>query len=158
MNDDRIDILLVEDNEYEARLAIHSLKKYNLTDHLIHIKDGAIASDFIFATGVYADRDINTRPRVILLDINLPKVTGLELLRMIKTDPRTKTIPVVMLTSSRESRDVDEGYALGANSYIVKPLDFDSFTRVMTELGLYWAFMNEVPYLPVTSHRPVVHL
>ena len=147
MNYERIDILLIEDNEYEARLAIHSLKKHNLTNHLVHIKDGAVATDFIFGTGAYAGRDINMHPKVILLDINLPKVNGLEILRMIKSDKRTKSIPVVMLTSSRESRDVAEGYALGANSYIVKPLDFDSFSRVMTELGIYWAITNETsPY------------
>lgn len=151
MNNERIDILLIEDNEYEARLAIHSLKKHNLTNHLVHIKDGELAADFIFANGAYEDRDINNSPKVILLDINLPKLSGLDILRMIKSDPRTRSIPVVILTSSKESKDVSEGYALGANSYIVKPLDFDSFSRTMTDLGLYWAIMNEwVPFLPAS--------
>jgi two-component system, response regulator len=146
---ERIDILLVEDNEYEAKLALHSLKKHNLTDHLMHIKDGQTALDFIFAEGPYAHRDINNRPKVILLDINLPKVSGLEILHRIKTSERTRTIPVVILTSSKESSDVAAGYSLGANSYIVKPLDFDSFSRIMTELGLFWAVTNErAPYVP----------
>jgi CheY-like chemotaxis protein len=152
MNNERIDILLVEDNDYEAKLAIHSLKKHNLTNYLLHLRDGQSAVDFIFATGEYAGRDINIRPRVILLDINLPKVSGLDILGMIKADERTRTIPVVMLTSSRETKDVATGYALGANSYIVKPLDFDSFSRNMTELGLYWSLMNEpAPYVPIST-------
>jgi two-component system response regulator len=145
MDNKKIDILLVEDNEYEARLALLSLKKHSLAGNLLHIKDGEYAADFIFGTGQYHGRNISNRPGVILLDINLPKLNGLEILRMIKSDERTKTIPVVLLTSSRESRDVEEGYALGANSYIVKPVEYESFNNTMKQLGLYWTVLNQLP-------------
>jgi len=143
MDNEKVDILLIEDNEYEAKLAIYNLKAHNLSDYLVHINDGALAADFIFAKGVYARRNIQNRPKVILLDINLPKLNGLEILQMIKSDKRTKTIPVVMLTSSRESRDVKKGYALGANSYIVKPIEFESFSRTIRDMGIYWTTLNE---------------
>jgi two-component system response regulator len=150
MNNERIDILLIEDNEHEAKLAIHNLKKHNLAHHLTHIKDGELAADFIFATGKYADRNISNKPKVILLDINLPKINGLEILRMIRTDERTRTIPVVILTSSRETSDVAKGYELGSNSYMVKPIEFEAFSSTITELGLYWTLFNE----PVPPHIP----
>ncbi len=149
MHNEKVDILLIEGNDYEAKLALHNLKKHNLTNNLLHLRDGEQAADYIFATGEYEGRDISNRPKVVLLDINLPKMNGMEILKKIKSDERTRTIPVVILTSSRENRDVAEGYALGANSYIVKPIEFGSFSETITSLGLYWAIMNqEAPYIP----------
>ena len=146
MNNDRVDILFVEDNEYEAKLAIHSLKKHNLSNNLLHLKDGQQAIDYIFGSGPYADRDLSQTPKLILLDINLPKVNGMEILTMIKTDERTKLIPVVILTSSCESSDVTTGYALGANSYIVKPVEYECFNKTVIDLGIYWSVYNvQVP-------------
>jgi two-component system response regulator len=141
-----VEILLVEDNPYEAELAIRSLKKYNFSNHLHHIDDGADALDFLFDRGKYADvKDGKPKPKLILLDIKLPRVDGIEVLRQLKADDRTKTIPVVILTSSKENQDVKACYELGANSYIVKPVDFDSFSRAVAELGMYWMLLNNPP-------------
>jgi two-component system response regulator len=142
-----IDILLVEDNPSDVALALHAFKKHNLTNHIQVIRDGADALEFLFATGAYAQRDITSMPRVVLLDIKLPLVSGLEILRRLKADPRTQPIPVVMLTSSAEERDIVESYQLGVNSYIRKPVDFAQFTEAMRTLGLYWLLLNHPPMI-----------
>jgi two-component system response regulator len=140
-----IEILLVEDNPNDVELTLRALKKNNLTNRVHVVKDGAEALEYIFANGAYAHRKIEDHPRVILLDLKLPKVDGLEVLRKIKSDERTKVIPVVMLTSSKEERDLVESYKLGANSYITKPVDFESFVKAISELGLYWLLLNQPP-------------
>lgn len=140
-----VEILLVEDNPYEAELAIRSLKKYNFGNNLHHLLDGAEALDFIFARGQFENHNIHSKPKLILLDIKLPKVDGIEVLRQIKADERTKSIPVVILTSSKENQDIKACYELGANSYIVKPVDFDSFSKAVAELGMYWMLLNNLP-------------
>jgi CheY-like chemotaxis protein len=124
---------------------MHALKKHKLANHIAVVRDGAAALDFVFARGAYGHRDINQTPRVVLLDLKLPKVDGLEVLRQIKSDPRTRKIPVVVLTSSREERDVMESYNLGVNSYILKPVDFQQFTEAVRTIGLYWLLLNEPP-------------
>jgi two-component system response regulator len=146
--DNDIEILLVEDNANDAELAIHALRSRALANKLIHVKDGAEALDFIFGTGAYAGHDIEDHPKVILLDLKLPKVGGLEVLRAIKSNERTKTIPVVVLTSSAQQRDMLDCYQLGANSYIVKPVDFASFTKAVSELGCFWVLLNRTPDAP----------
>lgn len=143
-----VEILLIEDNPHEAELIIRSLKKSNLANRLLHIDDGATALEYIFATGKYVSRKIDNHPRMILLDLKLPKVDGLEILKLIKSDERTKTIPVIVLTSSREEQDVFKSYSLGVNSYIVKPVSFESFTKAVAELGLYWMVLNINPNNP----------
>jgi two-component system, response regulator len=140
-----VEILLVEDSQNDAELAMHALKKHKLANHIEVVRDGAEALDFIFARGSFSHRDINQTPRVVLLDLKLPKVDGLEVLRQIKADPRTRKIPVVVLTSSREERDVMESYNLGVNSYILKPVDFQQFTEAVRTIGLYWLLLNEPP-------------
>ena len=140
-----VEILLVEDNPDDAGLAIRALKKQNLANHLVHLSDGAMALEFIFCTGEYVNRQIDDRPKVILLDLKMPKVDGLQVLKAIREDERTKSIPVVIMTSSNEERDIVEGYRLGANSYIVKPVDFDNFSKAVAELGFYWLLLNKVP-------------
>jgi len=140
-----VEILLVEDNPQDVELTLRALKKHNLTNSVHVVKDGAEALDYIFASGAYEGRDIGKTPKVILLDLKLPKVDGLEVLREVKTDERTKTIPVVVLTSSREEKDMVESYKLGVNSYIVKPVDFNKFVGSVGELGLYWMLLNEMP-------------
>lgn len=137
-----VEILLVEDNPTDAELTIRALKKNNLANNLVWVKDGAQALEFVFRTGAYADRS-NGHPRLILLDIKLPKVSGIEVLQRIKSDEHTRIIPVVMLTSSAEERDIVESYKLGVNSYLVKPVDFTQFISVVSEAGLYWAVMNK---------------
>jgi len=138
-----VEILLVEDNKDDEELTLHALKKYNVTNKVQVVRDGAEALEFIFCTGRYANRHISDRPKVILLDIKLPLVDGLEVLRQVKKDPRTQAVPVVMLTSSREERDLVESYRLGVNSYIVKPVDFDQFTEAARALGMYWLLLNK---------------
>jgi two-component system response regulator len=140
-----VEILLVEDNPNDVELTLRALKKHNITNKVHVVKDGAEALEYIFANGVYAHRKIEDHPRVILLDLKLPKVDGLEVLRQIKSDERTKMIPVVVLTSSKEERDLVESYRLGANSYITKPVDFESFVKSVSELGLYWLLLNQPP-------------
>lgn len=143
MTETPIEILLVEDNPSDIALTLHAFKKHKLANHVHVIRDGAEALEFIFCTDRYAGRDRTSEPYVVLLDLKLPLVTGLEVLRRIKDDPRTKAIPVVMLTSSREDRDVIESYRLGVNSYIVKPVDFEQFTEAMNTLGMYWLLLNQ---------------
>ena len=140
-----IEILLVEDSPYDAELTIRELTRRNLANKLVHLKDGAEALEFIFGTGPYAGRDTRQHPRVMLLDLKLPKVDGLEVLRAMKSDPRTRTIPVVIMTSSQEQRDVVDSYQLGVNSYVVKPVDFDQFSKAVSELGCYWVLLNHPP-------------
>lgn len=140
-----VEILLVEDNPNDAELAIRALKKHNLANKVYVVKDGVEALDFIFGTGTYAERDVNDKPKVVFLDLKLPKIDGLDVLKKIKSDERTKTIPVVVLTSSTEERDIIESYQLGVNSYIVKPIDFDKFVDAVSELGLYWLLLNQPP-------------
>jgi two-component system response regulator len=141
---ENVEILLVEDNSTDAELAIRALRKKNLANNLVWVKDGVEALDFIFCRGQYASR-VNSTPKLILLDLKLPKVDGIEVLRTIKADVRTRTIPVVMLTSSHEERDIVESYQLGVNSYIVKPVDFDKFLEMVSQVGLYWSLVNKVP-------------
>lgn len=145
MEDRPVEILLVEDNPNDVELALHALKKKNIANRIEVVRDGAEALEFIFAAGAYADRQNAKNPRVILLDLKLPKVDGLEVLRQIKADLRTRAIPVVVLTSSREERDIVESYNLGVNSYIVKPVDFEQFTESVRQLGLYWLLLNQPP-------------
>jgi len=142
-NLESIDILLVEDNPNDAELMIRALKKQNLANRFVVLEDGAEALNFIFCKGKYLQREITQRPRVILLDIKLPKVSGLEVLKAIKEDPRTLQIPVVMVTSSQQDLDIKTAYELGANSYVVKPVDFDAFYTAITNVGLYWLLINQ---------------
>ena len=145
MSEQPIEILLVEDNPSDVQLTLRALRKANLAN-LIHVaRDGVEALEFIFCEGPHASRKMNEPPKVILLDLKLPKVDGLEVLKRIKGDPRTKTFPVVVLTSSKEQRDIVESYNFGVNSYIVKPVNFDQFTTAVQQLGLYWVLMNQPP-------------
>lgn len=139
------DIILVEDNPNDIELTLRALKKNNIANNIQVIMDGAEAIEFFFATGKYADRDMNLIPKLVILDLKLPKVDGLEILKRIKADERTKMIPVVVLTSSKEEKDVLAGYKLGANSFIVKPVDFDKFMATIKDLGMYWLLLNEPP-------------
>ena len=140
-----VEILLVEDDPRDLELALRALKKANLRNHVEVARDGAEALDFIFCEGPHAGRRIEDVPKVILLDLKLPKVDGLEVLQRIRGDARTKMIPVVVLTSSKEQRDVIESYRLGVNSYVVKPVSFDEFAVAVQQLGLYWLLLNERP-------------
>ena len=138
-------ILLVEDRQDDIDLTLRSLKDYNITNQIDVVRDGAVALDYIFATGAYSDRNIEDFPSVILLDIKLPKVDGMEVLRRIREDKRTKTLPVVILTSSKEEKDLVNGYKIGCNSYVRKPVEFEEFSKAIRELGLYWLLLNEPP-------------
>jgi CheY-like chemotaxis protein len=142
-----VEILLVEDNPTDAELCIRALKKNNLANSLVWTKDGAEALDFLFATDAYSDRSVTCPPKVVLLDLRLPKVDGMEVLRRVKADERTRLIPVVVLTSSKEDRDIAESYQLGVNSYISKPVEFDAFAKTVSELGLYWLLVNRPPVI-----------
>ncbi len=141
---ENVEILLVEDNSTDAELAIRALRKKNLANNLVWVKDGVEALDFVFCKGQYENR-VNSTPKLILLDLKLPKIDGIEVLRTLKSDARTKTVPVVVLTSSHEERDIVESYQLGVNSYIVKPVDFDKFLEMVSQVGLYWSVVNKVP-------------
>jgi len=140
-----IEVLLVEDNTSDAEMTIRALKKNNLANRLLHVKDGAEALDFLFAEGEYAGRHLENTPKLILLDLKMPKITGIEVLQKIKVDPRTKKIPVVVLTSSKEDPDIKECYRLGVNGYVVKPVEFDHFHKAISDLGLYWMIVNQPP-------------
>ena len=140
-------ILLVEDNPDDVELTLHALKKHNIKNDVTVAYDGAEALDFLFGTGKYSGRDITAMPTVILLDLQLPKVGGLEVLRQIRADERTKLIPVVILTSSKQEQDLVTGYSLGVNSYVRKPVDFNQFAVAVRHLGLYWLLLNEAPPL-----------
>jgi CheY-like chemotaxis protein len=144
-----VDLLLVEDNPQDLELALLALQKANPFLHIHVSRDGSEALDFVFCEGAYADRLITDTPKVILLDLKLPKIDGLDVLRRIKKDPRTSVIPVVVLTSSSEQRDLVESYKLGVNSYIVKPVNFERYTEAVRDLGLYWMLLNQ--HLTVTS-------
>jgi two-component system response regulator len=138
-------ILLVEDNASDEELTLRAFKKANVSNKVIVTRDGAAALDYLFARGAYAGRDKHEVIQVVLLDLNLPKVGGLDVLRAIRADARTKLLPVVILTSSKEDKDLTEGYELGANSYIVKPVDFTQFADAVRQLGLYWLVLNQEP-------------
>jgi len=142
---EHIDILLVEDNPHDADLAIMALEEHNLANNVVWIDDGQEALDFIFAQGKYKDRNINQNPKLILLDLKMPKVDGLEILREIKSNEGTMQIPVVILTSSTEEKDMVKSYKLGVNSFVSKPVDFDEFSKVVTDLGFYWMLVNQLP-------------
>lgn len=144
-SDKRVDILLVEDNPDDAELTIRAFDKYKLANNIVHVSDGELALDYLLARGKYSGRDIESRPRIILLDLQLPKIHGLEILRTIRSTPQLKLIPVIILTTSKEESDLIHGYDGGANSYIVKPVDFEKFTNVVRELGFYWLLLNELP-------------
>lgn len=146
MNLNKVELLLVEDNLNDAELTIRELKKHNLANNLFHVKDGEEALEFIFGTGRYSgQREAESSPRLVLLDIQMPKVNGIEVLERVKSDPRTKMIPVVILTSSREDPDIQRCYNLGANSYIVKPVNFENFAESIKTLGFYWLLLNQPP-------------
>ena len=147
MAEEAVEILLIEDSPSDVELTLHALRSNNITNVIEVLRDGAEALEYIFCTGSYADRTVENGPKVILLDLKMPKVDGLEVLRRVKADPRTKTIPVVVLTSSREERDIVESYNYGVNSYIVKPVDFEQFSEAVAQLGLYWLLLNERPSL-----------
>ncbi len=140
-----LEILLVEDNPADAELTIRALKKSRLANHLVHVADGQQALDFLFGEGSYAGRDVMQQPKVVLLDLKLPKVGGIEVLRKLRADERTKLVPIVVLTSSHEDQDVIETYKLGANSYIVKPVEFENFSQAVSNMGMYWLLLNEPP-------------
>jgi CheY-like chemotaxis protein len=144
---DPLEILVVEDNPQEAELTIRALRKRTLANHFVHVHDGQEALDFLFAKGRYQDRDVTELPKVVLLDWKLPKLDGEEVLRQLRSNKHTSLIPVVVLTSSREERDVIEAYQLGANSYIVKPVDFEKFLEVVSNMITYWLLLNELPTL-----------
>ena len=143
MNYEDVEILFAEDSVDDAILTIRALTKSGFTNRLHHVKDGAEALDFIYCKGMYASRDMKKNPKVILLDLKMPKVTGMQVLEKIKSDPNLKSIPVVILTSSKEDPDIKKCYALGANSYIVKPVDSDNFFNAIKEIGMYWMIISE---------------
>jgi two-component system, response regulator len=144
--DNIIDILLVEDNPDDVELTLDALKVHKLVNRVKVLRDGEEALEYIFCTGRYADRDICVRPKVILLDLKLPKVDGIEVLRRIRSDERTKTLPIVVLTSSNEQKDRVDSYELGVNSYIVKPVEFDNFAQAVADIGFYWVLLNKLPF------------
>ena len=145
MDNNDVEILLVEDNSYDAEMTIRALKKMNLANSLVRVEDGGEALDFLFGRGAYSSREITNRPRLILLDIKMPRIDGIEVLRQIKSDEATKMIPVVVMTSSKEDQDVVTSYQLGANGYVVKPVDFEGFARAVSSLGFYWLLTNQPP-------------
>ena len=140
-----IDVLLVEDNPNDVEMTLYAFAQHHLSNRVHVARDGAEALDFVYGTGPYAGRRVEDAPKVILLDLKLPKVDGVEVLRRLKSDPRTRTIPIVVLTASREERDRMETYELGVNSYLVKPLDFAKFVEAVRQLGLYWLLLNQAP-------------
>ncbi len=146
MEKDAIEVLLVEDNPTDAELTLRALRGKGLRNNFVVARDGQEALDFLFAQGAYADRNMGESPKLVLLDLRLPKVDGIEVLKKIKSDERTKAIPVVVLTSSRQEPDIKKCYQLGANSYIVKPVDFDKLVEAVSELGVYWLLLNEPPH------------
>jgi two-component system, response regulator len=143
----QVEVLLVEDNIHDAEMTIRALRKVNLSNNLVHVKDGEEALDFIFGRGKFTGRETELLPKVILLDIKMPKVDGIEVLRQLKSQEMSKTIPVVIMTSSKEEQDVIRSYQLGVNSYVVKPVDFEGFAKAVSELGLYWLLTNQPPHI-----------
>ena len=144
-NHNEVEVLLVEDNARDAEMTLRTLRKRNLANHVVHVKDGQEALDWLLGTASQGGRDAQPHPKVVLLDLKLPKVDGLEVLRAIRADERTRFLPIVVITSSHEQRDVIESYKLGVNSYVVKPVDFDAFSAAVTELGHYWLLVNQEP-------------
>ncbi|MFN7929612.1 MAG: response regulator [Blastocatellia bacterium] len=147
MTENRVEILLVEDNPNDVRLTLHAFKRHNLANRVTVVRDGEEALEFIFRTGAFAERRADEGPKIILLDLKLPKVDGLEVLKRIKADAQTRMIPVVVLTTSQEESDIVESYQLGVNSYIVKPVDFEQFVEAVRTLGLYWLVLNQPPVM-----------
>lgn len=145
MEYNEVDILLVEDNADDLELSLHALRREHLVNNIFSVRDGEEAIEFLFCTGRFQDRNFDHPPRLVLLDLKLPKVTGLEVLKRVKEDPRTKALPIVILTSSKEERDLVASYNLGANSYIQKPVDFDTFREIVKNTGLYWMVINQRP-------------
>lgn len=143
--DQTVEILLVEDSDNDAELALRALQKNKISNKIIRLKDGEEAMNFLFGEGEFEGRSIFNQPRVILLDLKMPKVDGLEVLKRVRSTEETRTIPIVMLTSSHEERDLVESYKLGVNSYIVKPVEFDSFTKAVRDIGFYWVILNTKP-------------
>jgi CheY-like chemotaxis protein len=156
MTDRQIEILLVEDDKADVELTLHALRKENLANHIHIARDGEEALDFLFCNGAHANRSFDRPPRLVLLDLKLPKVDGMEVLRRLKSDARTKSIPVVILTSSKEERDLVQGYGLGANSYIQKPVDFDQFRDTVKNAGFYWLVINQAP-VPASASQAAAH-
>lgn len=142
---DELEILLIEDNPRDRELTLRALRRNHLANHIVTLNDGAEALDFLFGRGEYAERDLSVKPGVVFLDLKLPKVDGIEVLREMKADPRTRSIPVVMITSSAEDRDRVESYKLGVNSSVVKPIEFESFSKTIADLGFYWLAVNRPP-------------
>jgi two-component system, response regulator len=145
MNDIEVDILLVEDSQDDIDLTLHTLRKENLANRIFVVRDGEEALDFLFCTGTYADRNPAHMPKLVLLDLKLPKVDGMEVLQRLRADPRTSTLPVVIMTSSKEEKDVANGYHLRVNSFIQKPVDFEQFRQTVKTIGLYWLVINQRP-------------
>lgn len=145
MIESEVEILLVEDNPNDSELALRALKKNNIANNVVVVTDGEQALDFFFARGEFAGRDAQQVPKMVLLDLKLPKMDGLEVLKVLKDHSSTKTIPIIMLTSSKEENDIVESYRLGVNSYIVKPVDFDKFVEAVRDIGLYWLLLNQLP-------------
>jgi CheY-like chemotaxis protein len=152
MNSRELDILLVEDNQDDMDLALHALRREKLANSIFVARDGEEALDFLFCRGAFAQRSFDHPPKLVLLDLKLPKIDGMEVLKQVKSDPRTKTIPVVIMTSSKEERDLVAGYNLGANSYIQKPVDFDQFRETVKSVGLYWVVINQAPVVQDSRH------
>ena len=140
---DAVQVLLVEDNPQDAELTMRALRKRNLANHLHLVEDGAEALDFMFGQGKYAERNLARAPKAVLLDLKLPKLNGLEVLRALKSDPRTHSVPVIIITSSAQDPDIETAYKLGANSYVVKPVNFDAFSEAMSTVGFYWLLINQ---------------
>jgi CheY-like chemotaxis protein len=140
-----VEVLLVEDSDQDAEMTLRALKKQNMANNVHRVEDGQEALHFLFATGPYSNRNIKSGPRVVLLDLKLPKVDGLEVLKRVKSDERTQMIPIVVMTSSKEDRDMVESYKLGVNSYITKPVEFEKFLEAVRQFGLYWLLVNKIP-------------
>lgn len=144
MNEE-VEVLIVEDNPHDLEMTLRALRKHRLANHILTLSDGAAAADFLLARGAWEGRDTSNGPRVVFLDLKLPKLDGIEVLREVKADPRTRSIPIVIVTSSAEERDRVESYDLGVNSYVVKPIEFEAFARTIADLGFYWLAVNRPP-------------
>ena len=145
MEDELVDVLLIEDNAHDAEMTIRALKKNRIANGIVHMNNGVLALEYLFGSGVYSGRNVNNKPKLILLDLKMPKVDGIEVLEKIKANENTRKIPVVVLTSSNENPDIDTCYTLGANSYIVKPVDFNNFMDAIAHSGIYWMHFNQPP-------------